>query len=229
MPSTWCLRQARVLAVTCNNAASFALTDATFPYASNYRMKPPLVPPRATSATFTQALVSGRCGLISQPSCSASRQRENQSSKNAPSASRRNRHRHHAGTLVQTRKITVARMVELFTLGPARVLNLDAAAALAGTRRSHHPILAMAVATRSAALWSVATPSYFTERIEHSGFPTRRAPQSCLARRNPSSTIAFRRRDSSEAERPFGQRPFAVPRITVRQRLPGSQQRFAPV
>ena len=119
--------KARGIAVTCEATPHhFTLADGDMPpYDSNYKMKPPLRTGCDTGAV-TQGIVSGTVDAIATDHAPHAGSEKMQEFEKCPFgiigfetamglAFER---------LVHPGKISLARMVELFTLGPARVLNL---------------------------------------------------------------------------------------------------------
>ena len=120
--------KARGIAVTCEATPHhFTLVDADMPpYDSNYKMKPPLRSACDTGAV-TQGIISGTVDAIATdhaPHAGSEKMREFEKCpfgiiglETAIGLA--------LERLVHSGKITLARMVELFTIGPARVLNLN--------------------------------------------------------------------------------------------------------
>jgi dihydroorotase len=119
--------KARGIAVTCEATPHhFTLTDADMPsYDSNFKMKPPLRSACDTGAV-TQGIVAGTVDAIATDHAPHAGSEKMQEFEKCPFgiigfetavglALER---------LVHPGKISLARMVELFTIGPARVLNL---------------------------------------------------------------------------------------------------------
>ena len=125
----------RGLAVTCEATPHhFALADSDMPpYDSNYKMKPPLRS-ACDMGTVTQGIVSGTVDAIATDHAPHAGSEKMQEFEKCPFGI--------IGLetaiglalekLVHSGKITLARMVELFTAGPARVLNLDRGSLVAG-------------------------------------------------------------------------------------------------
>ncbi len=127
--------KARGLAVTCEATPHhFTLADADMPpYDSNYKMKPPLRSGCDTGAV-TEGIVSGTVDAIATDHAPHAGSEKMQEFEKCPFgiigfetavglALER---------LVHTGKIPLARLVELFTIGPARVLNLKCGRLSAG-------------------------------------------------------------------------------------------------
>src|SRR5713226_2657636 len=118
----------RGLAVTCEATPHhFALGDCDMPpYDSNYKMKPPLRS-ACDVGTVLQGIISGAVDAIATDHAPHPGSEKMQEFEKCPFGI--------LGLetaigialeqLVHTGKITLARMIELFTIGPARVLNLD--------------------------------------------------------------------------------------------------------
>ncbi len=121
--------KSRGLAVTCEvTPHHFALTDADMPpYDSNYKMKPPLRG-RCDAAAVIDGIVSGAVDAIATDHAPHPGSEKMQEFERCPFGI--------IGLetaiglaiecLVHSGKITVRRLVELFTTGPARILNLHA-------------------------------------------------------------------------------------------------------
>ncbi len=128
--------KSRGIAVTCEATPHhFTLADTDMPpYDSNYKMKPPLRSGCDTGAV-TQGIVSGTVDAIATdhaPHAGSEKMREFEKCpfgiiglETAVGLA--------LEKLVHTGKIQLARMVELFTLGPARVLNLSRGRLAAGS------------------------------------------------------------------------------------------------
>ena len=120
--------KSRGLAVTCETTPHhFALADCDMPpYDSNYKMKPPLRS-ACDIGTVVQGVVSGTVDAIATDHAPHAGSEKMQEFEKCPFGI--------IGLetavgltlekLVHSGKITLSRMVELFTAGPARVLNLD--------------------------------------------------------------------------------------------------------
>jgi len=120
--------KARGLAITAEATPHhLALTDAGMPpYDSNYKMKPPLRSPCDVAAVVT-GIVSGAIGAIATdhaPHPGSEKMQEFElcpfgilGLETALGVTLEN--------LVHSGKISVGRLVELFTLGPARILGID--------------------------------------------------------------------------------------------------------
>ena len=120
--------KSRGISVTCEATPHhFTLADAHMPpYDSNYKMKPPLRT-SCDSGAVTQGIVSGTVDAIATDHAPHAGSEKMQEFEKCPFgiigletavglALER---------LVHTNKITLARLVELFTVGPARILNLN--------------------------------------------------------------------------------------------------------
>jgi len=127
--------KARGLAVTCEATPHhFTLADADMPpYDSNYKMKPPLRSACDTGAV-TEGIVSGTVDAIATDHAPHAGSEKMQEFEKCPfgiigfeTAVALALER-----LVHTGKIPLARLVELFTVGPARVLNLNCGRLAAG-------------------------------------------------------------------------------------------------
>jgi len=127
--------KSRGLAVTCEvTPHHFALSDADMaPYDSNYKMKPPLRA-HCDAAAVIDGIVSGAVDAIATDHAPHPGSEKMQEFERCPFGI--------LGLetaiglalefLVHTEKISVARMVELFTTGPARILKLNAGALAPG-------------------------------------------------------------------------------------------------
>ncbi len=120
--------KARNLAVTCEvTPHHFALADADMPpYDSNYKMKPPLRSACDIGAV-THGVVSGAVDAIATDHAPHPGSEKMQEFEKCPFGilGLETAIALTLEKLVHTGKITLSRMVELFTSGPARVLNLD--------------------------------------------------------------------------------------------------------
>jgi dihydroorotase len=127
--------KARNLAVSCEATPHhFALADADMPpYDSNYKMKPPLRS-ACDIGSVTQGIVSGAVDAIATDHAPHPGSEKMQEFEKCPFGilGLETAIALTLEKLVHTGKITLSRMVELFTGGPARVLNLEAGHLTAG-------------------------------------------------------------------------------------------------
>jgi len=128
--------KSRGIAVTCEATPHhFSLCDADMPpYDSNYKMKPPLRSPCDTGSV-TQGIIAGTVDAIATDHAPHAGSEKMQEFEKCPfgiigleTAVALALER-----LVQPGKISLARLVELFTSGPARILNLKRGSLAVGT------------------------------------------------------------------------------------------------
>ena len=117
-------------------------TPTCAPYDSNYKMKPPLRAPCDREARGRTASRRGAVDAIATDHAPAPRQRKDAGIRALPVRHHRPRNRARRwrwNDLVHTGKISLARMVELFTTGPESVLRLGRGTLARGrARRRHH-------------------------------------------------------------------------------------------
>jgi dihydroorotase len=128
--------KARGLAVTCEATPHhFALADSAMPpYDSNYKMKPPLRSPCDIGAV-TAGIVSGAVDAIATDHAPHAGSEKMQEFEKCPFGilGLETAIGVTLDRLVHTGKITLMRMLELFTTGPDRVLNLNRGRLAAGS------------------------------------------------------------------------------------------------